>query len=59
MLHTSFQPVVILVLARFGIESFPTYVSVRLTEIVGYIIYNRVMTLEPCQNLLVIILLLV
>ena len=45
-----FQPFVVLALDHFGLGSFRPYVLGRLIDIVRYIIYNRVMALDSCQN---------
>ena len=50
MVYGLFQPFIISVLEQFGPGPVWSYVWDRLIEIVRYIIYNRVMTLESYQN---------
>ena len=51
--NVSFQPLVDLALCRFGLVFLG-----NLIEMVRYMIYNRVMVLDSCQNFLIFILLL-
>ena len=50
MAHGFFRPYAISALGGFSPGSFQPYVSGRLIETVRYIIYNRVMAFDSCQN---------